>query len=138
MLIAAAQGQEPPAELLTVAESSQFKSTSTSAQVEELVRQLDIRAEHLRTIKFGQTHEGLPMTAVVCANPKFEIGKPDDRGVLLVIGNIHSGECDGKEAILMLLREIALNPNHPWLENLVTVWVPNYNADAVRQRRITT
>ncbi len=128
--IAPAQGQEPTAELLTVAESSHFKSTGTSAQVEELVRQLDNCAEHLSTVKFGQTFEGLPMTAVVCANPKFEIGKPDDRGVLLVIGNIHSGECDGKEAILMLLREIALNPQHPWLENLVTVWVPNYNADA--------
>jgi dipeptidyl-peptidase 4 len=49
---------------------------------------------------------------------------------LLVIGNIHSGECDGKEAILVLLREIALNAQHPWLKNMVTIWVPNYNADA--------
>ena len=128
--IAATLAQDPPPELLTVAESSGYKSTSTSTEVEKLVQQLDARADHLSTFEFGKTFEGRPMTAVVCANPKFEIGKPDERGVLLVIGNIHSGECDGKEAILILLRELALNPAHPWLKNMVTIWVPNYNADA--------
>jgi hypothetical protein len=47
----------------------------------------------------------------------------------MLLGNIHSGECDGKEALLMLARELALTSNHPWLKQAVLVVVPNYNAD---------
>ena len=114
---------------LTVAESSQFKATSTSAQVEELVARLVAHAPHLEAKEFGRTVENRPMTAVYCANPPYQADAEDPRGVVLVIGNIHSGECDGKEAILMLLREIAEDPQHPWLEKLILVFAPNYNAD---------
>lgn len=116
-------------ELLTVAESSQFKATSTSAQVEEFIGKLVAMAPHVTAMEYGKTVEGRPMTAVVCANPPFAEDRNDPRGVALVIGNIHAGECDGKEAILMLLREIAKDPQHRWLQHLVLVFVPNYNAD---------
>ncbi len=121
--------QSPKEELLTVAESSQFKATSTSAQVEELIGKLAAMAPHITAMEYGKTVEGRPMTAVVCANPPFTEDRNDLRGVALVIGNIHAGECDGKEAILMLLRELAEDPQHRWLEHLVLVFVPNFNAD---------
>ena len=50
--------------------------------------------------------------------------------MVLVLGNIHSGECTGKEAMLMLLRELAQTPDHPWLKSQVLLFVPNYSADA--------
>ena len=53
----------------------------------------------------------------------------DSRPVALVIGNIHSGECCGKEALLMLLRDLALNDKHPWLDDVILLVAPNYNAD---------
>ncbi|MFM7836324.1 MAG: M14 family zinc carboxypeptidase, partial [Planctomycetaceae bacterium] len=53
----------------------------------------------------------------------------DGRLVVMLLGNIHSGECDGKEALLMLARELALTSDHPWLKQAVFVLVPNYNAD---------
>ena len=66
------------------------------------------------------------------SHPVPELLEPpgDGRLRVLLLGNIHSGECDGKEALLMLLRELAQQPDHPWLKHLVLVFVPNYNADA--------
>jgi dipeptidyl-peptidase-4 len=54
-----------------------------------------------------------------------------------VIGNIHSGECAGKEALLMLLRELSESAQHAWLEHATIVFVPNYNADANDKMELT-
>jgi dipeptidyl-peptidase-4 len=61
----------------------------------------------------------------------------DHRLVILVLGNIHSGECCGQEALLQMLRELCLNPDHPWLKDLVLIFVPNYNADGNERRART-
>ncbi len=116
--------------LLTVAESSNFKSTSTSAQVSDFIFQCAKSADHVSTFAFGKTVEGRVMEGVAISKLPYQIGNRDDRIVALVIGNIHSGECAGKEAILMMIRELASHPEHPWLNKLVVLFVPNYNADA--------
>ena len=117
-------------ELTTVAESSDFKSTSTSAQVVEYMTNCSSQADHVQQFVFGKTVEDRDMVGAIVATKAYELGQQDDRVVTLVLGNIHSGECAGKEAILMMLRELASNPNHAWLKNMVLIFVPNYNADA--------
>ncbi len=117
---------------LTVAEQSDFRATSRSAEVLEFIDRLAEKCPHVRRIDFGKTVEGRPMAAAVVAQPPLpELLEPpaDGRLRVLLLGNIHSGECDGKEALLMLLRELAQQPDHPWLKHLVLVCVPNYNAD---------
>ncbi len=113
----------------TVAESSQFKATSTSKQVEDFILECAEKAEHVRHIVFGKTVEGRDMVAAVVASEPYELGQKDQRAVALVIGNIHSGECAGKEGLLMLLRELAQDPKHRWLNNMIVIIAPNYNAD---------
>ncbi len=120
----------PPAPLLTVAEESDFTSTSTSAQVVGFVNAVAGSAPHVNQFGFGETIEGRQMVGVTIAREPYEFGSNDDRAVALILGNIHSGECAGKEAILMMMRELAGNPDHRWLDNLVLVFIPNYNADA--------
>ena len=44
-------------------------------------------------------------------------------------GNIHAGEVCGKEALLMLLREIANGEHDAWFDEVVLLIVPIYNAD---------
>ena len=70
------------------------------------------------------------MVGVTISSKPYKLGMSDDRIVALVIGNIHSGECAGKEALLMMLRELTEKPGHDWLKQMVLVLVPNYNADA--------
>ena len=122
------QGREL-AQLQTVAEKSEFKSTSLSSEVQGFLDVCTEQAEHVNQFVFGHTVEGRDMVVVSVAAEPYTLG-PTNKTVALIIGNIHSGECAGKEAILMMIRELASNPDHPWLKNMVLLFVPNYNADA--------
>ncbi len=115
---------------LTVAEFSDYLSTSKSSEVRKFIDDCDEQARHVTKFEFGKTVEGREMVGVFVANEFYELGEQDHRNIVLLLGNIHSGECTGKEALLMLLRELTHNPDHPWLDQNVIVFVPNYNADA--------
>ncbi len=53
---------------------------------------------------------------------------------VLLLGGIHSGECDGKEALLALARDMATGKQEKWWQNLRLIFVPNFNADANERR----
>lgn len=124
--IAGGQASEDP---LTVAEASNYKATSKSLEVEQFIEKCVAAGEHVTSTKFGETVDGKPMTAAIVATPAYDPNEPDGRVVALLLGNIHSGECAGKEALLMMLRDLTHQPDHRWLERVVFVFVPNYNAD---------
>ena len=124
-----AQDSKVPDELATVAEKSKYTKTSTSAQVEAFVEACAKKAKHVTRYDFGKTVGGKKMVSAIVASPAYEIGKSDKRAVVFLLGNIHSGECAGKEGLLKLLRELTLNDKHPLLKNLVIIFAPNYNAD---------
>jgi dipeptidyl-peptidase 4 len=116
----------------TVAETSQYQATARHADVLQFVDALDQRADHVRRLDFGASVEGRPLIAAVAAQPPVEgPGLPagDPRLVAVLVGGIHAGECDGKEALLKMLREVAADPQHRWLQDFVLVFVPNLNVD---------
>ncbi len=123
-------------ELPTVAEASGYEATSTSEQVQLFLRACDERAEHVWGFEFGRTSQDRSMSGVVIADPPVQPRAGDPRLVIMLLGNIHSGECDGKEALLMLARELTLTAQHPWLRRAVFVFVPNYNADGNDQMSV--
>lgn len=127
-----------PDSLPTVAEASNYEATSLSGEVNDFLAACDQRGGHVVRLEFGRTAKDQPMYAALIANPPLETvpadgrsaGPADGRLVVLLLGNIHSGECDGKEALLRLARELTLDPDHAWLKKAVLLIVPNYNADA--------
>ncbi len=133
--LSASPWQQPLKDLQTIAERSDFTETSNYSDVLNFVDQC-AATEHVTRIDFGKSVEGRAMVGTLIANPPFsmetaEAGpNPDPRLRILLLGNIHSGECAGKEALLAMLRELALNPNHPWLSDCVILIAPNYNVDA--------
>lgn len=115
----------------TVAEKSDFLQTSRH---KEVLADIDhwAKADHVERVDFGKSIEGRLMSAAVVAHPPLEGSAPkasDKRLVVLLLGNIHAGEVAGKEALLLLLRDLAKNPKHPWLKSMIFVFVPNYNSD---------
>ena len=127
--------EPPPAipdELLTVAEASEFRATATSAEVRALLERIDARSEVMQLDELGRTSEDQSIPLVILADPPVSSAaeaRATGKLVVLAFGNIHAGEVCGKEALLMLIREIALAEKHPLLEHLVLLVVPNYNAD---------
>jgi hypothetical protein len=119
-------------ELATVAESSSFQATATHEQVVDLLQQIAARSDRVHLAELGRSVEGRSIPLAVIADPPVR-GPEDvvsgDRLVVLVFGNIHAGEVCGKEALLMLARELALDDHPDLLEHLVLLLVPNLNAD---------
>ncbi|MDA7903622.1 M14 family metallopeptidase, partial [Mariniblastus sp.] len=114
---------------LTVAESSEYKSTSKSSEVVEFIDACVKKGNHVSRFNWGETVEGKTLVGAIVASRDYKLGDQDDRNVVLLLGNIHSGECAGKEALLILLRELTDRPDHPWLKENVILFAPNYNAD---------
>jgi len=84
---------------------------------------------------FGQTAQGRPLYAVIASQEGIR-GKADParrttgtKPTFLAQAGIHSGEIDGKDAGLMLLRDLAFGGKAHLLENADFVFVPVFNAD---------
>ncbi len=121
------------APLLTRAERTSYAETSLHADVVRFVRELRRRAPGLvRVGSMGTSAEGRDLPVVVLsAHGAFtpaaarRLGRP----IVMVVANIHAGEVEGKEAMQALMREMALGPLRPLLDQLTLVVVPIFNPD---------
>jgi dipeptidyl-peptidase 4 len=116
----------------TVAEKTDFKATSRHADVVAFCESLARLSPVVKLETFGTSHEGRKLPLLVLADPP--ISGPADaartgRTTVLVFGNIHAGEVDGKEALLMLARDLATGKDRSLLKHLVVLVVPILNAD---------
>ncbi|MFO0959394.1 MAG: DPP IV N-terminal domain-containing protein [Isosphaeraceae bacterium] len=129
-LPALARAQE--ADLRTVAEKTDFTATSTSEEVRDLASRIDRASEFASMAELGRSTEGKSLPILILSDPPVadaaaarKSGKP----VVLLFANIHAGEVDAKEAVLMLARELTQPKPDPLLKELVVAIVPNYNPD---------
>ncbi len=118
---------------LTVAESSDYTATSSHEQVLGFLDELVALGAPIRIETLGESTDGKPLVAAILADPPVD-SPPDpderDRLVVCIQGNIHAGEVEGKEAALMLLRDIGIGGKYPAiLESCILVVIPNYNPD---------
>ena len=115
----------------TIAEKSDFTSTSTYADVMQFIKQLE-NSPLLLVDTFAVTTEGKQLPLLILADPMPEgpsALKNDDRIVVYIQANIHAGEVEGKAAVQMLARDI-LNGKYPGLlDDVVVLLVPILNAD---------
>ena len=115
----------------TAAERSNFDSTSTSAEVGVFLDSLQLAGAPLAVTEMGRTVQGRPLYLVIASDPA--VTSPAEAAasgklVVYLQGNIHAGEVEGKEAVLILLRELATS-RRELLEKLVVLAAPNYNPD---------
>ncbi len=119
-------------DLLTVAEQSEYHKTARYTEVIDLLDRIEGQSQIMRRAVLGVTNEGRSIPLVILANPPVataEQAKASGKAIIFAFGNIHAGEVCGKEALLMLTRELALQRNHPLFEDLIIVFAPIYNAD---------
>jgi hypothetical protein len=125
-------GRAQPAGPRTVAESSNYASTSRTADVMEFVRQLQMLTPFLRVEKLCTSTEGFDVPLLVVGRPLPDSPpglRRDARAVVYLQANIHAGEVEGKEAVLMLTRDILLQEKPPYLDDLILLIAPVFNAD---------
>ena len=118
--------------LQTVAEQSDYKSTSRYADVVSFCESVAKHSAMAKLSYFGTSHEGRKLPLLTLSEPTVtspEQAKEKGKLVVLVFANIHAGEVDGKEAVLALARDLTEKPNQPLLKDLVILLVPIFNAD---------
>src|SRR5262245_60842108 len=90
----------------------------------------------VRRGELGTSGEGRAMPLLILADPP--VATPEQaaargRPVVLALGNIHGGEVDGKEALLMLARDLAAARDHTLLKDLVILIAPVVNPDGAEK-----
>jgi Zinc carboxypeptidase len=117
----------------TAPEKSAFRETTRYADVLRFMEAAAAAAPQLiRLDTFGYTFEGraLPLAVVGrLADKRPETVRASGKTVVYVQGNIHAGEVEGKESLLMLLRDLSAGRHREWLDSLVLLIAPIYNAD---------
>jgi hypothetical protein len=130
----AAQAQERRADgWLTKAELTGFRETGDYEETHAYARRLDEASPWIRLVSFGTSPQGRDlMLLVVSKDGAFDpaaaraAGKP----VVLVQNAIHPGEIEGKDASLMLLRDIAVTKEREeLLDNVTLLVMPLFNVD---------
>lgn len=115
-----APGNDP---WITPAERDGFANTPRYEETRAWLERLAAASPLISIETFGHTGEGRDLLLVRAS--KGGSNKP----VVLVQAGIHSGEIDGKDAGLMLLRDIAIRGKDKLLDQVDLVFVPVYNID---------
>jgi len=116
----------------TRAERTDYRQTSSYADVLGFLDSLQTMTDDLRVGTLGSSPEGRAVPYVIAARPMASSpaeaqrsGKP----VIYLQANIHAGEVEGKEAAQMLLRDLTVGPLRALLDKIVLLVVPIYNTD---------
>lgn len=123
----AAQGALP----LTRPERSEYRETSRYADVMEFLGAVGHASPSIHLTTFGYTWEGraLPLAVVGARDASPAAVRATGKTVVYLQGDIHAGEVEGKEALQEILRDIARGRHADWLESMVLLVAPIFNAD---------
>jgi hypothetical protein len=96
------------------------------------IREIQKKSPYLRIETLCRSAEGREVPLVIIGNPL--PASPLDarnakKAVIYIQANIHAGEVEGKEASLMMIRDILLQAKPPYLDKLVLLVAPIFNAD---------
>ncbi len=122
--------------LSTRAERTRYEQTTGYGEVVQFLERAAASSERMHLTTFGQTAEGRPLPLMVVgeiadARPSSVVAP--ERTRVWLQGNIHGGEVCGKEALLMLVRDLVRNEYPEWSASLVLLIAPIYNADGNEQ-----
>ena len=121
-------GTLPP----TRAERTAYEQTTGYGEVMQFVTLAANRSERIHATTFGSTFEGRPLPLAVVgdtadARPASVVEA--DRLRVWLQGAIHGGEVAGKEALLMMLGDLAAGGHAEWSSSMTLLVAPIYNAD---------
>ena len=136
-----AQQKAALADLKTTAESTGYKSTSTYDDVVKFMKAVDEASPIVFYTTYGTTTEGRAMPMAVVGSGLKDASPAAVRGSsklrVHIQGNVHAGEVEGKESAQILLRELAAGRHTDWLQSMVFLITPDYNADGNEKFALT-
>ncbi len=118
---------------ITPAEATGLEATPSHDETVAWLRRLVAAAPELSMVPFGTSGEGRDLWLVIASAEKAftpQALKRTGKAVLLAQAGIHPGEIDGKDAGLMLLRDLTVRgTKRTLLDHAVLLFVPIFNVD---------
>lgn len=132
-LISASAQQSWPEDLIIAPEKSNYVKTSTHAEVMDFIKAIQSKSENAFLFSMGTSKEGKEIPVLVLSKDKIKTAaeaKASGKPVVYIQGNIHAGEVEGKEVVMLLMREILLGDKKHLLDNQIILFAPIYNTDS--------
>ncbi len=133
ILTVSASAQAIPDKWLTYYEKSGFKQTPRYDETMQYCKELEKASPWIKVISFGKSPQGRDLIVVIASSDKtFDPKKAgtSKKATILIQNGIHSGEIDGKDACLMLLRDIAITKTKAaLLDHVNLLIIPIFNVD---------
>ncbi len=132
----AASAVGAPADLITTGEKSGWNKTGNYAEAVSIMQTLEKRSPYVKVIQFGTTPEGRAMYAMVVSTDKAftpALAAKTDKAVILIQSGIHSGEIEGKDTALMLVRDMVITKHEhqaAWLKKAIFVVIRSSTSTA--------
>jgi len=126
-------------ELLTPAERTRFQAGPTMYEdLMQFIYELDARSDLMQVQKITQTLRGRDVVLSILANPPVYQASDlvgSDKPVVLIVNNVHGGEVAGKDASLIIMRDLLFGELRPLLDDVVVLDVPTINPDGAEESR---
>jgi len=117
----------------TYFEKSNYLETSRYEETTDYFSRLAEYSEFAEMITFGISPQGRDLNCLIVSKDKAftdEKAKATGKPIILIINGIHSGEIEGKDASMILLREILITKEKEWmLDNVILIVIPIFSVD---------
>ncbi|MEW6004818.1 MAG: M14 family metallopeptidase [Stygiobacter sp.] len=130
--------QQKNNEWVTYFEKSNFLSTPNYDETIKYFKALERNSPFIKLIPFGKTAQ--ERTLYICVVSKEKAftpakAKKNNKPIILIQNGIHSGEIEGKDASMILLREILITKEKfNLIDNVTLLIIPVFNADGHERR----
>jgi Zinc carboxypeptidase len=122
-----------PPDLLTTGEKSGWNLTAPYAEAVDISHKLEKASPQVKVLNIGTTPEGRTMIALVVSKDKAftpESAAKTNKAVIMIQSGIHAGEIEGKDTVLMLVRDMTVTKKlSAWLDKAIFVIIPVFNVD---------
>ena len=129
----AASSKESPREQLTTGEKSDWNQTAPYAEAVDLSHRLERASRFVKVLEIGTTPEGRSTIALVVSKDRAftpEAAAKTNKAVIMIQSGIHAGEIEGKDTVLMLVRDMTVSKRFAgWLDHAIFVIIPVFNVD---------
>ncbi len=133
LLMAQSRGVVSP-EWQTTYERSGYLKTGRYAEAVDYCRKLATASPWAHLVKWGVSPEGRPLIALVMSKEKAftpEAARQSRKPLVILNNGIHSGEIEGKDAGLMLARNILVTKTEAaLLDHVNLLFIPVFSVDA--------
>ena len=128
-----------PTKFQTASEKANFEYTATNQDILDYFSMLKWNSENVHIFTMFTSEMGRTCPVLVMSNPRItnpREAKESGKTIVYLQGGIHPSECEGKEALLILIRDILFGKKKYLLDKLIIMVCPNFNLDGNETRSV--